>query len=479
MYRDEIVEIKELFLNEKNYRIDYERYNTLEKVVERLYLDENIIGMIKGIVEYQGIYPHERLIVIPKDSSGFTVVEGNRRVLAIKSLLGMINPPAKYKREVSSLAEQLTNEAKESIKHIGVVIFEVDDKRYFKIIADKHSTVNYERWGQISQWHFFKDLYNSNNKDLDLTANDLGKNRSDVANYIRFYNLISYIRSLPYWDENDLRDKIESNVLEATRLTRPLSIEVKNALNLNWQDNLELKIPNEDLDEYNEVLCKYTAAALVSGNSEYTAIYTRSNNEEVKNLIDGWKEDFRSRKKQENEKETGKDKEEQDGKQKGRDDNKKNTNESGNNKSSRAKKPVIYFSDLKCTVDQNRLKRLTHELSKITMSQFPAAAIMLTRSLLESALIYQIEKQDLKQDYFRYNGRDGLKKILNFSIREKNRLFSDPKSAKGLEYLQSSRYKDFMDDIVHSKWIDPRADDVANIAGKIKELLKVILTDSA
>ena len=58
-------------------------------------------------------------------------------------------------------------------------------------------------------------------------------------------------------------------------------------------------------------------------------------------------------------------------------------------------------------------------------------------------------------------------------------LFNDPKSGKGLEYLESSKYKDFMDDVVHSDWINPHASDVANIAGKIKELLKAILTDSA
>ena len=52
MPRDETVEINNLFLNPKNYRIDYERYNTLEKVVDRLYLDEDIIGMIKGIVGF-------------------------------------------------------------------------------------------------------------------------------------------------------------------------------------------------------------------------------------------------------------------------------------------------------------------------------------------------------------------------------------------------------------------------------------------
>ena len=478
MIRDEIVDIDELFLNPKNYRIDYERYNTVEKVVERLYLDEDIVGMIKGIVEFRGIYPHERLIVIPKDSSGYTVIEGNRRTLAIKSLLGTITPPDKYKREVLSLAAQLSNEVKESIRRLGVVVFDTDDKRYLKIIADKHSTVNYERWGQISQWHFFKDFYESNHGDLDLTSKELGKKNSEVASYIRYYNLIDYIRSFSYWDENDLRDKIERNILEATRLTRPLGyVDVRNALNLSWKDNLEVKIPENDLEEFNEILFKYANSALISKGGDYESIYTRSDPNEIIGLINGWKEEFRS-KKTEIKTETKNDKEES-GKQNKQQYGDK-TNQGNDKKNSvKGKKPVVYFSDLKCTVDINRLKSLTRELSRINMTQFPAAAIMLTRSLLESSLLYQIKKKELNSDYHRYNGKDGLKKILNFSISKSKVLFNDPKSGKGLEYLESSKYKDFMDDVVHSDWINPHASDVANIAGKIKELLKAILTDSA
>ena len=55
--------------------------------------------------------------------------------MAIKSLLGIISPPAKYRREDSYLAAQLSDDVKESIKHAGVVVFDVDDKGYLKITA--------------------------------------------------------------------------------------------------------------------------------------------------------------------------------------------------------------------------------------------------------------------------------------------------------------------------------------------------------
>ena len=331
MTKDEIVDINKLFLNPKNYRIDYERYNTVEKVVERLYSDEDIVGMIKGIVEFKGLYPHERLIVIPKDNSGYTVMEGNRRVLAIKSILGMISPPAKYRRDVSNLSAQISDEVKDALKYVAVVVFEADDKRYLRIIADKHSTISYERWGQISQWHFFKDLYELNNKDLDWTSFELGKNKGEVTSYIRFYNLISYVRSLPYWDENDLRDQVESNVLEATRLTRPLGyIDVRNALSLSWLNDLTINIPKDNLDEFNEVLCKYTNSALILKESNYESITTRSDQEEIIKLIGKWRDEFRSKNKQETKTETSNNKETQSMKQE--DEQKNNAKEENEDK---------------------------------------------------------------------------------------------------------------------------------------------------
>lgn len=249
MYEEKVIDIEKLFLDPKNYRIDFERYNTTEKAVERLYLDEDIMGMVKGIVNFPGLHPHEKMIVVPKDKGEYKVLEGNRRLLAIKSLLGMIEPPAKHKREIAGLASKLSEETKESLRHIGTVVYEVGDKGYLKILADKHSSLSYQRWGQISQWHFFKDLYNLNKRDIDLTANDLGKSKGEVSNYIRYYNLFSYIRSLPYWDENNLREQIESNTLKATKFTRSLGFtDVKNALNLNYDGYFEVILPEENLE---------------------------------------------------------------------------------------------------------------------------------------------------------------------------------------------------------------------------------------
>ena len=145
-YKNEIIDVENLYLDQKNYRIEFERYNTVEDVVNRLYEDEDIIGMVKDIVDCHGLYPNDMPIVIPKDDSKYTVVEGNRRLLAVKSLLRLIKPPTRYKREVDTLKSKLSDETLNSLRQLLIVVYDLNDD-YLQIIASKHSSISYERWG--------------------------------------------------------------------------------------------------------------------------------------------------------------------------------------------------------------------------------------------------------------------------------------------------------------------------------------------
>ncbi len=472
------IDIGDLYLNPKNYRIDFVRFKTTEMVIDRLYEDEDILGLMRLIVDFGGLYPNDLLIAVPKDDSKYTVLEGNRRLLAIKSLLGLINVPPRYEKKVKELSSKLSQQSKDSMRNLTVVVYDKDDGDPLKIIAAKHSSINYESWEQISQWHFYKDLFEANNRDINETSKQLGKNKPDVINFIHYYNLLDYIRLLEHWDNERLRDQIEKNRLKPTKFTRPLSSKsVLSELNIEFSEDLELKVPQNNKDEFDYILFKYAEASLIKDTNDDDSIYTRTETDSVVALLRGWKDDYGKNNREDPiETNTSNEVKGNDGE---RTNSGKQIKETPTEPEERGRKKIVYFKSLICTVDDSRLIALTNELSKIHVTQFPAAAIMLTRSLLESSLLYQIEKKSLKTDYANYKGKNGLKKILNFSIHYKNSLFADPKSANGLDYLVNSKYKDFMDDIVHSKWIDPEKGDVANIAGKIRELIQAIISDKA
>ncbi len=487
MYKDEIIGIEKLFLDKKNYRIDFERYNTAEKVIDRLYAEEDIIGMIKGIVTFPGIYPHEKLIVIPReDGTGYTVKEGNRRILAIKSLLMMINPPGKYKREVVEFASKLSDETKESLQHIGCVVYDTDDKDYIKILADKHSSVSYQRWGQISQWHFFKDLFDINNRNIDFTANELAKSKSEISNYIRHYNLISYIRKLPYWDENDLRDEIENNNLEATRFSRPLGFNaVKEALNLRYDDFFEVQPPEKGIEKFNLILYKYALATLILDKNDEDYIDTRSTSTKVKSLIDRWITEFENYNGTEPK---GKNTSTRDNDSK---DDKYIPGTPGNTKTEKhkttsTKKPEEYFEKLTCSVDSQRLKRLTCELRNLSkkskIDEFACSALILTRTLMEAALLYQVERKGMFKAYEDWKKQEhGLKNLTSYVIDNTEFIFdrSNARDAKSTLNLFLRDDLPYLNKIVHGRWVDPTVGHVHETAGHIRELLRAILNGTA
>ena len=139
MFEEKTIEVEKLLLNKENYRIDFERYNTPSKVINRLFQSEKIIEMIQGIVSFRGVYPHEKIIVVPIKNGRYKVVEGNRRLLAIKAILGQIEVPEDFKNRVENLASKLNEPEKDNLRHLGAVVYDVNDNAYLKIIADKHS----------------------------------------------------------------------------------------------------------------------------------------------------------------------------------------------------------------------------------------------------------------------------------------------------------------------------------------------------
>ena len=85
-----------------------------------------------------------------------------------------------------------------------------------------------------------------------------------------------------------------------------------------------------------------------------------------------------------------------------KDTGKEKTEDTPNNKQAK-KNPDKYFESLICYVDDQRLSRLTSELSVLSknnhISSFPISASMLTRAILESSLIYQLKKRNKYKDY--------------------------------------------------------------------------------
>ena len=486
---EDTIGIDKLCLDKQNYRIEFEKYGTNPQRIERLYAEEDIIEIMKDIVDFKGLFPNEKLIVIPnEDKTTYTVKEGNRRLLAIQSLLKMVEIPSSYQSKVFELASKLDDETKESLKHIDCVVYDPNDDTVDRIVVHKHSTTGYKKWGQIGQWHKYKDLYDQYEKNIDKAAEHLGLLKQNLSSYIRYYNLITYIRTLPFWAEHDLTYKIDNDNLKATRFTRLIdSPDIKQALRLDYDETLEVKPPDEDIDLFNFLLCKYIMATLIDN-----TINTRKDKDDVISRIEGWKKEYyRS---PVDEQKNG------DGQSQNKDKNtstnsntnsgKDKTQETPNNKQAK-KNPDKYFESLTCDVKDQRLLRLTNELRELSnnnrISSFPISASMLTRAILESSLKYQIKKRNKYAEYrLIYKDSpykaDRLTNIINYVKDNAEFLFDESiasNAKNALNLFSSHNELNYLNKIVHEEWIDPTPDHIHNIAGYIRKLLQAILSDTA
>ena len=80
------VSVEDLKLDMNNFRIDRGESNDWKQIMLKLFDEEDIIEMAEDIISSGGLNPHENMLVVKE--GGFNIVlEGNRRLLAIKSIL--------------------------------------------------------------------------------------------------------------------------------------------------------------------------------------------------------------------------------------------------------------------------------------------------------------------------------------------------------------------------------------------------------
>ena len=108
------VDINYLLLDLENYRIPTRREDQ-ESALKYLFASEDVIGAMKSILKH-GYFDNEVPIVTPASKTGgdqtYVVLEGNRRVSALKALRDPMIIPGRMK-EIQNLAKRYALEVQE------------------------------------------------------------------------------------------------------------------------------------------------------------------------------------------------------------------------------------------------------------------------------------------------------------------------------------------------------------------------------
>jgi hypothetical protein len=109
------VPVERIFLHLSNPR--FEEVETEDEAIERLCSEEDVRALAADIVSLNSINPLELLALVPVPKSknksskvaGYIVVEGNRRICALKLLNDPERAPSKYKKAFKELAKKWTD----------------------------------------------------------------------------------------------------------------------------------------------------------------------------------------------------------------------------------------------------------------------------------------------------------------------------------------------------------------------------------
>lgn len=205
-FRSKDIEIEKLLLDPNNYRF-LDNPNYKKKIKTKYHLDnvqESTLRLLEQDRRYQlselkksimanGYVPMERIIVVPykyKDDT-YLVIEGNRRVAALKSLL----------QENEESVVELKQSDVNSFSKIPCAVLETDEASLShagRVIMGIRHIAGPKEWGAYQQAQLVLELHDSEGYDFKNIGEHLGISTVEVA---RRYRAMKALKTM---EEDDL-----------------------------------------------------------------------------------------------------------------------------------------------------------------------------------------------------------------------------------------------------------------------------------
>lgn len=160
------VGVDKLRLDLDNYRIPTHRDDETA-ALKYLFLSEDVVGAARMILR-DGYFDNEVPVVVADDDGGFVVLEGNRRVSALKALLRPEVVPG-HEAEVQGLLKRFAVEAERLPTRIRVMVAE-SRSQVAPRIARLHSGRSKRPWSLDQQATYYYSLLDASTTPEDLRA---------------------------------------------------------------------------------------------------------------------------------------------------------------------------------------------------------------------------------------------------------------------------------------------------------------------
>jgi hypothetical protein len=152
------------------------------ELIAALVEHDDVYGLAKSIVE-SGYFPTEPLVAVEEDGEK-VVVEGNRRLAALKVLISPESAPEKYRRRFKSLSVEVTQGALDQVDtYIAPSRAEATP-----LIIERHKRSHLQKWEPAMKAQFYQTLLDGGATPEELQSN-YGITQSELADSLRMHML--------------------------------------------------------------------------------------------------------------------------------------------------------------------------------------------------------------------------------------------------------------------------------------------------
>lgn len=470
--------VKSILLDPRNPRIppDLEPRDQSSLLAELVEHDK--IEELARNIARNGYFPTESLIVI-KENSDTIVIEGNRRVAALKLLINPKTAPEDQMPKFRSLSNR-TDISK--IKRVKVVIAP-NREAAAPILMSRHTSPQIESWKPIMKAAFYYRLLQDGIAIKDL-SNEYNIAEKDIIKYLRLYKMYQIACSLILPD--DIKTTVSNpREFNATTLDRFYSYNIaKEFLGISFDEGAGI-VGSIDADEfkkgYKKVIIDIATAKVDSrklGNFTNVQKYLDSfPKQEKPNLA-----------------------------KKGHftadtllgtphDTTKIATGKGKATKKRKQKPRGLIPSNISCDVNNQRINDVFDELKTLPVAKYPNATAVLFRSLLEMALAHYLEgagelnviiederqRRKKKDKTLENDWQPSLKRMLTHLTSQTCKIIQNPNLIKVIKKFTSEKEEllshDSLNYFVHNQFYSPNEETLRGFWGQLEELFQILLIE--
>lgn len=451
---------KKILLDVKNPRIEVNDDSSQYEIRLKLLETEGVLDLARSIEKSNGLFYGERIITSIENGNQI-VLEGNRRVAACQMLLDPSLVPARFKSRFPD-ASPSTRVALSRLSSDIAPNREVAEP----ILTKRHTERGVKPWSPVAKMRRAVRLLDR--LSVEEVAQLLGTSISQVKKLVRPYRLLKYAFELKGWTESE-RKALEDEKLKTNPYTRLFTLGVtKEVLQIHFDsdENIVSALPAKVFkDQMKRIVRDFLIPDPATGRprcdtrtdpANYFATFISS--PEGRGAAAG----AAGRKPQGDTPDP-----------KGRSEAPK----PAGGRRPTTPKASVFFENLECHVQDDRLIGLTREIRDINHVHVPIAASLLTRAIFECALVHKLQKTKRWGDLIKEEGKDpGLAEIIKFAANFGNGVFAEQNICKTLKSHTTAQAKSYLDAMTHMRYQDADAQTLASVANNLRQVIQHILS---